>query len=334
MDQELINKLWQHTDQTDADNAARFKASVARFSRTPAKIPAPSLMPSSLFFKGTQDLFMSFHHEASNPFQHYHDFFELIYVCQGSPVGVINGQEIQLQEGSLSMMNPNAVHYFKQYSEATDLVLNIVLAKEIFQKSMLNILFSDPVLNAFFIRYQLENENQPSFLHLPQLDRDVDRLIEVLLREYLAQRLYSKVIIESLLTLIFSFILRIYTEKSSHENPIIADIMDYICQNYQNVQLESVAARFNYHPKYLSSLLHRQTGQTFRNLLTSIRLRNAVNYLIYTDSSVEQIAGLVGYKERSSFYGAFRKAYGTSPAEYRNVHAFGAARTMPDEPSG
>ncbi len=316
MNQQLIDKLWEHTDKVDDENA---KCAVLPAEEKEPRYPGhPRLLPTVFFFHDSQtSLFMSFHHESANSMRHYHDFFELIYVCKGSPIGVINDQEIQLHQGNICIMNPNAVHYFKKYSEKTDLILNIVLPKDIFQKSIFRILFHDPVLNAFFIRYRLENERQPSFLYLKHLDKDIDQLFEILLKEYLDKKQYSQVIIESLLTLIFSFILRNYNEKSSRGNDTVADIIDYIYLNYQEVSLDTLAAHFNYHPKYLSSLLHKYTDQTFRDLIVDIKLQNALNYLLYTDYSVENVAALVGYKDKSSFYNIFKKEYGMSPAMYR-----------------
>ena len=318
MDPVLIEKLWNHTNRTDEENVGRFEVMLAENHAMLASWPDHGLMPAILFLRQpAQALFMSFHHEHSNLFRHYHDFFELIYVCKGSPVGVINDQQIELKAGSLSIMNPNAVHYFARYSESSDLVLNIVLDKDIFQKTLFRILFNDPQLNAFFIRYRLENEKQPSFLHLEKLDEDLDQLISILVKEYLEQKLYSQVIIESLLTLLFSLILRSYAGSVSRRSVVAAEITDYIYMNYQTVTLEGLAEHFNYHPKYLSALLHRQTGQTFRSLISNIRLQNAVNYLLYSHATISQIVEAVGYKDPSSFYAAFRRAYGMSPAEYR-----------------
>ncbi len=321
MEQSLIDQLWRHTDRMDRMNALRFTREDFQRRLDQLKPNEPILMPAVMFLEGKfQDLFMSFHHEGSNSLLHYHDFFELIYTCKGSPVGVFNGQEIVLETGSLCVMNPNAAHYFKQYSEKSDLVLNIVLAKAVFQKSLLRILFSDPVLNAFFIRYQLENESRSSFLFMPHLNKEVEHLIENLLREYLDQRQYSQVIIESLLTLIFAQIVRTFGEADPKGNPVLSEILNDIYLNYQQIRLEELASKYNYHPKYLSALIHRETGQTFRSLLTTIRLQNAVNHLLYSDMSVEAIAQAIGYGERSSFYSAFRKAYQTSPAQYRLLH--------------
>ena len=322
MNQELINRLWIHTDKIDEENEYKHKD---KYSEERIKNPMPHippLLPAELFLSdASSPIFMSFHHEEGNMNRHAHDFFELIYVCKGRPIGVINDQEIELKEGNLCIMNPNAAHFFKQYSETTDLILNIVLPKDLFQKSIFRILFNDPVLNAFFIRYRLENEDQPSFLYLQHLDKDIDHFIEVLVKEYLDKMQYSQVIIESLLTLIFSFILRNYKEKSSHDNNAMTEIIDYIYMNYQSVTMNHVAEHFNYHPKYLSALIHKQTGQTFRSLIVNIKLQNALNYLLYTDYSIDQIVDLIGYKDKSSFYSLFKKEYRLSPAEYRKKYS-------------
>ena len=318
MDQKLIERLWEHTDRIDEENAREHTNDV-EISTTPPSLPA-----SSFFKDDTTSLFLSFHHETANDMKHFHDFFELIYVCKGNPVGVINDQELQLEEGNLCIMNPNAIHYFKKYSEATDLILNIVLPKKLFHKSIFRILFNDPVLNAFFIRYRLENESQPSFLYLPVRDMDIDLLLELLVKEYLNKKEYSHVILEALLTLIFSFLLRSYKSQSKPINSIMAEILDYIYINHKTISMHSLSVHFNYHPKYLSSFIHKQTGQSFRELIVKIKLQSAVNYLIYTNYSIEQIVDLAGYKDKSSFYNMFKKEYNVSPTVYRKQFRYTA----------
>ncbi|MGB4658725.1 MAG: AraC family transcriptional regulator [Mobilitalea sp.] len=322
LEQKLIDQLRKHTNQKDADNQKNYWANQNIEEHNRIYQSMPYQMPAILYFADSSSvLFMSLHNELANGYIHYHDFFELIYVIKGNPIGMINDQEVALQEGNLCIMNPNAVHYFKEYSDETDLILNILLPKDLFQKSIFRILFNDPLLNSFFIRYRLENEHQPSFLHLQYLDKDIDGLIELLVKEYLDKRQYSQVIIESLLTLIFSLILRNYKEKTSNDNHATADIIDYIYQNYQSVNMVTLAAHFNYHPKYLSSLIHKQTGQTFRNLIVNIKLQNALNYLIYTEFSIEQIVDLIGYKDKSSFYALLKKEFNLSPMEYRKHYS-------------
>jgi AraC-type DNA-binding domain-containing proteins len=321
MNQFLVEEMWKHTDLIEEENKKNISTTEFNIEIRKGNRKTPIHLPAQNFFKdpGTP-LFMSFHREGANSMIHFHDFFEVIYVCKGTPIGVINNQEIPLQEGQLCVMNPNAIHYFKKYTENTDLILNIVLPKDLFEKSIFRILFHDAVLNAFFIRYRIENEKQPPFLYLQHKDPDIDHFIELLMKEYLNKTEYSHVIIESVLTLIFSFLLRDDKAKSSHGNSAMADIIDYIYLNYQTVSMQSVAAHFNYHPKYLSSLIHKELGQTFRELLVTIKLQNALNYLLYTDYKVDQIVEFIGYKDKSSFYNLFRNVYHMSPAQYRKKH--------------
>lgn len=320
MNQNLIDALWTHTNKINDENHsdAPYTKEIGTLN-----IKAPILLDSANFFtNASTSLFMSFHNVDANDFKHFHDFFELLYICKGNPIGVINDQELQFEAGNLCIMNPNAIHYFKKCSDATDLILNIVLPKELFQKSIFRILFNDPILNAFFIRYRIENEKLPSFMFLQHQDLDIEQFIELLLKEYLNKKEYSAVVIESLLTLIFSSLIRNYKKNSSQGKSAMSEILDYIYLNYQTTSMESLAKYFNYHPKYLSYLIRKETGQTYRELIVSIKLQISINYLMYKEYTIEQITEMLGYKDKSSYYSQFKKAYNMSPADYRKQHAW------------
>lgn len=318
MNKSLINQLWLHTHRIDAYNKEHNWTDFDPIMIKKQSKYNPLQIPADIFLRDSSPIFMSFHDEESNANQHYHDFFEINYVIKGNPIGVIDNRELQLSTHSLCIMNPNAIHYFKSYHDNHDLILNIVLPKETFEKHIYIPLLGNPTLNAFFMRYQIENEKGPSFLYLSQLDPSVEVLIEMLMKEYLSNESYSHVIIESLVTLLFSYILRSYSTQSLQENHQIHEILEYIYANYNSCSLIEVSNKFNYHPKYLSSLLHKHSGDTFRDLLTKIKLQNSVYYLLYTDYSIEKISGLVGYAEKSSFFSSFKKRYHMTPSQYRS----------------
>ena len=82
------------------------------------------------------------------------------------------------------------------------------------------------------------------------------------------------------------------------------------------VTLKEIAERFNYHPNYISTLLHRSTGRKFSEILLEKRMARAILLMKNTSLSVEEIAAMLGYSDQSSFYKAFKNYYHVSPREY------------------
>jgi AraC-like DNA-binding protein len=64
-----------------------------------------------------------------------------------------------------------------------------------------------------------------------------------------------------------------------------------------------------------------QHGTTYIELLKEERYRTAVHYLRHTTHTVEDIAFLLGFAECSPFVRAFKRWSGSTPLEYRRVHA-------------
>lgn len=276
-------------------------------------------LPQAAFIKEGDSLFLSFHTEDGNTNRHIHDFFEVNYVIKGNPIGVINDHELLLPTHSICIMNPNAVHFFKEYREEHDLILNIVLPKDTFLRNVFTPLLQDPYMNSFFIRYQMENQGESSFMFIPSPEPSAILFIEMLIDEYLHQRTYNRVVFDSLITLLFTYLLRGKEVPSVHTSPI-QEIMNRIYEQYNSLSLEQLAQDYAYHPKYLSALIRKYSGQSYRELIAQIRLQNAYNLLMYTDWSIEKIADNVGYLETSSFHHSFKKKYGMSPALYRHQH--------------
>lgn len=94
--------------------------------------------------------------------------------------------------------------------------------------------------------------------------------------------------------------------------------VEYINAHYaEPLSLEQVAASVYLNPDYFSRAFKMETGQTFVNYLTDIRLSRSVQLLENTALRVQAIAQQVGYYNASYFSTTFKKKYGMSPYEYR-----------------
>lgn len=76
-------------------------------------------------------------------------------------------------------------------------------------------------------------------------------------------------------------------------------------------------------PAYFSTLFKRETGQSYVNYLTEVRLQKAEELLEKTDDKTYEIAQKVGYQEQNYFSYVFKKRYGVSPTKYRGTRING-----------
>ena len=98
----------------------------------------------------------------------------------------------------------------------------------------------------------------------------------------------------------------------------IQQAIGYIRANLSGrITLEDVAHEVGLSPEYFSRIFHQETGDTFQNFVTLRRLERATEMMQYDELSIGDIAMLVGFEEQSYFARVFRRAYGVSPAKYR-----------------
>ncbi|MHA3737783.1 AraC family transcriptional regulator [Pseudomonas sp. Eth.TT006] len=82
--------------------------------------------------------------------------------------------------------------------------------------------------------------------------------------------------------------------------------------------LKSLARQLAISPRTLQRKLAAE-GENFNQVLETMRMELADHYLRRTDTSIMNIALMLGYSQASSFSHAFRQARGISPVDYRKL---------------
>jgi two-component system, response regulator YesN len=101
-------------------------------------------------------------------------------------------------------------------------------------------------------------------------------------------------------------------------NPITSAAVTYINNNYKDeISLEDVAESIHVNPSYLSRLFFKETGKTFTNYVTELRMNEAKFLLCNTDYTINKIAGLIGYSNDKYFMKVFKKTYNITPYQYK-----------------
>ncbi|MFH2114475.1 MAG: response regulator [Spirochaetota bacterium] len=101
---------------------------------------------------------------------------------------------------------------------------------------------------------------------------------------------------------------------------MIQKAKQYIDSNYasQDISLHSVAAVVNVSPNHFSSIFSQETGGTFIEYLTYVRISRAKLLLLTTSMRSAEIAYEAGFSDPHYFSFIFKKNAGVSPREFRS----------------
>ncbi len=130
--------------------------------------------------------------------------------------------------------------------------------------------------------------------------------------------LENRIIQESLLRIFTT----VFSEKSNSK-PILPQIRKaqaYIQEHVRDygISLNTVAEYVNMSPNYFSTVFAQETGRTFIEYITSIRIDKACELLGNTNLKTIDISLEVGYQDAHYFSTLFKKEVGLTPREYRN----------------
>ncbi|MDU6523470.1 MAG: helix-turn-helix domain-containing protein [Enterococcus sp.] len=251
---------------------------------------------------------------------HIHNVIEINYVYEGCCKQTINGQFINMEKGDICILDTNVPHQIDMLNDK-DIVLNIIMDKSYFDQSFFNRWSQQNVLTSFLINALDKEKHISSFLFFKSpKNRQIHDYIKTICCEYFSPEICSQEIIDSLMTLVFSELIRAYsdhqTEIYSEKNDIIK-IFKYIEKNYKDCSLESIAKEFNFHPNYMSQFIKQKTGVTFKDLLIAQRISEAKLLLQYSNESIFNISRSVGYENTGFFYQKFKSIVGVPPKEFR-----------------
>jgi two-component system response regulator YesN len=108
--------------------------------------------------------------------------------------------------------------------------------------------------------------------------------------------------------------------RANHEHRrMLQQVRDYIDNHYMDadLSLNEVAGQVNLSPSHFSTVFSQETGQTFKEYLTEVRIRRAKELLRSTTLKSFEISYQIGYSDPHYFSYVFRKQTGLSPKEYR-----------------
>lgn len=111
------------------------------------------------------------------------------------------------------------------------------------------------------------------------------------------------------------------TAKDKKSGGLASRIKEIIDSEYaeNTMSLEYVAEKLKKHPAYISSVFKDELGCKFSDYVIQKRLDKALELLRDQTLKIYEISEMLGWADPSNFIRIFKKKYGISPNEYRNL---------------
>lgn len=107
-------------------------------------------------------------------------------------------------------------------------------------------------------------------------------------------------------------------ESSLIEKNVVQFIFEYY--NSPSISLEQIASENNISISYASKLIKEETGESFSNILQSLRMNRFKELLLTTNSPIKELVTEVGYYDVSNFTRKFRQENEMTPGQYRKKY--------------
>ena len=263
---------------------------------------------SSKSFFAVEKIRAFYTHDETWPF-HYHDWYELYHLSEGSCTYRIGNKKFIMNAGDWVFIPPGTAHK-TVYTTSTHERMLISFSRDYISSQLI------PKINVFV--------NHPVYSLKKDDASVVENIANRIYFEYqnpdeFSPRMYKNLLFELLVHFVRnpSFI----SGKNEVDMGIVY-VIDYINHHYpENITLEDMAYEINVSPSYLSRKFKYISGMNLSEYVRDVRLKHAKNMLVETNDSITKIAELCGFNDSNYFSCVFKKEEKISPLQYRKTYS-------------
>jgi len=245
---------------------------------------------------------------------HCHSCYELFYAEMGDCRFLIDDRIYDLHAGDFILVPPMALHYTRYLFGPCR--RTVVLFR---REDIAEVFLSMPQQEHFWAETRV--------FRVPE-DRqtEITGLLSRLIAEDALQDSSTPLMRRLLLQTVFlfcarccSFVSNLPVDIQTTDSQILA-AASYIGRYYMNpLTTAEVAAAVGFSPNYLSRKFRRAAGIGLHEYLVFVRLQHAARELLSSQDSITVIALRCGFSDSNYFKDSFKKKYGVTPRQYRQM---------------
>ena len=283
------------------------------------------IMEEDELFPDGKDVFCLMNMPYMVDILHVHNYFEITHVLKGSCTFLFGNEKVTLTEGEICVVSPMSGHSLPL--EPGCFAVSVIVRRSTFDTVFGDLLTQKDLLSLFFRNNLYESKRANYILLKTGNDPLTNDAMQQLIYECNVRDEYANDCAVGLLHLYLARALRAsrsavtlhHYEGYSERDFDFSLVIQYIQHNYRTVTLASLAREFHFSETYLSKLIHKKMNQSFTEMLRTLKMNHAMDYLMNTPMKVSEIADAVGYDSVDHFSRTFRKIYGVPPQEYKKT---------------
>ena len=206
--------------------------------------------------------------------EHTHNYVEMVYMCSGKTVHIVNGKIIELHEGELLLLGQGVRQEILPAGE-NDIAVNLIILPQFFDKSLEMLGEEESPLRRFSVDCLGNTNGNNNCLYFQVADvLPIQNLMENLLWTVEQSLPNRRSICQITMGLLLMQLLN-HTDRLAYEDPEDATalrILRYIEENYRDGSLTEAAQMLHYHFYWLSREIKQKTGRTFKALFVYLIL--------------------------------------------------------------
>ncbi len=246
-------------------------------------------------------------------FPHKQDFYMLLYVEEANGEVIIDHDRIRLDSTKVIIIRPHCISQIDINRQAKGRII-------CFTEDFFSLRYNNNVLYQFSL---FRRGTRPYMRLNKEQKQRWDTLADLLSQEFRQGKKGSDKVMRSYLNIILFELERFhgavgFVKSKNLKHGKIQQFEELIDRHFVEKKLPSeYAMMLHVSPNYLNKICKEETGQTAGDLIRKRIAIEAQRLLYYTQLTVSEISGQLGFDSASYFATFFRKITGVTPEEFR-----------------
>lgn len=259
---------------------------------------------------------------------HWHTYFEVAYVAEGSLECRTPDHTVELQKGEAVFINSSVLHMYRKTSVGPCVIYAHIFDSRFLAGSLSSSMYHKyiyPIIKSHSIQLQAI---RPSNYHQNRMLEALCSMVDLAQKEPFGYEFQLQNQLSQFWCRLLTMTQAQQTEPSHTDSDIsrIKDMLHFIHGNFsRHITLQDIADAAMVSQRECSRCFQRCFRESAIEYLNKHRIRCAASMLLESSASIQQISNLCGFSSVSYFGKVFHQALGCTPKEYRKKASLSAA---------